>query len=416
LNLTETLSQGSQSVLGGRHRRTQALLITSEFALAITLLAGAGMAIHSFWKLTNIDLGFRKDHVLIARLHKPSNEHPSPEQVTADARQLLDNLRALPGVQNASLSTGMPLDGAGPFPFTIAGQPTSDANQKVADFESVTPSFFDTFGVRLLQGRLLNDNDTASSTRVIVVSDSFIQQFLPNLDPLTQRLVTPTPLTNQKFGSPVEWQIVGVFREVRNGEHITDKTQPEAYVPFWQDSFPNVGLAVRTAGDPALVAKSVRAAVSATAPMRLLSQIDTIDHKIDDEFKGERFGMVLFGSFAALALLLAALGIYGVMAFAVAQRHHEIGLRMALGAQRDEVVTMILFEVVRLALLGVAFGLVGVYGLGRLMHSTLYGVQTIDGTSFAAVALVLVAAAVMASYIPARRAAKVDPMVALRYE
>lgn len=415
LNLTETLNQGSQSVMGGRRGRTQALLVTAEFALAITLLAGAGMAIHSFWNLSHIDLGFRTTHVLTAFLTTPNTEHPNPEKITADARQLLDQLRAVPSVQSASLSTGMPLDGGGTFPFSIADRPDSSASQ--ADFESVTPSFFDTFGVRLLKGRLLNDSDSAGSTRVAVVSDGFVRRFLPNVDPLAQRLVTTLPSPRYQKPAPVvEWQIVGEFREIRNGQHITDTAQPEVYVPFWQAPFPNAGLAVQTASEPTQLVKSVKRAVAAAEPTHLLTDMTTIDHKVEDEYTGQRFGMVLFGGFAALAMVLSALGIYGVMAFAVAQRRHEIGLRMALGAQREQVMKLILSDGLRLALYGVGTGLLGVYAVGRLMRSTLYGVATFDLKSFAAVCLVLVIAAVVASYVPARRAARSDPMVALRYE
>jgi putative ABC transport system permease protein len=416
LNLTETLNQGSRSLMGGRRGRTQALLVAAEFALAITLLAGAGMAIHSFWKLSSIDIGVRTDHLLISGLYTRTNEHPSSEQIDTEARQLLEKLRTLPGVENAALSTNLPLYGGGSFPFSIAGQPVSAANQPVADFESVTPSYFGTFGVHLVKGRFLNDNYVAGSAPVVVVSESFVQRYLPGVGPLTQRLLVPQIVANQKLGPPIERQIVGVFRDVRNGEHLTDNIRPEMFVSFWQNPRRNVGLAVRTALDPDLVAKSVRGAVIAAEPTRLLSRIDTMDHRVNDELMGDRFGMTLFGAFAALALLLAALGIYGVMAFAVAQRRHEIGLRMALGAQQHQVARLILVDGMKLSLTGIATGLAGVYGLGRLMRTTLYGIQTVDLKSFAAVAALLLAAAMIASYLPARRAAKVDPMVALRYE
>jgi len=416
LNLTETLNQGSQSVLGGRRGRTQAVLVTAEFALAITLLAGAGMTMHSFWKLSRIDLGIRTDHVLLANLRKPNTEHPTAEQISADARQLIEKLRALPGVENAGLTTGLPLEAGGSFSFRIAGQPVNDSNQPVADFEIVTPSYFNTFGIRLVQGRLFNDSDSASSAPVVMVSENFVKRYLPDTDPMAQRLVFPRVVANQKDGPRIEWQIVGVFRDVHNVNSLTDSAQPEAYVSFWQNPWPNVGLAVRTALDPGLVAKNVRAAVVTLQPTHSLSHIDTIEKRVDDQFRSGRFGMALFGGFAALALVLAALGIYGVMAFAVAQRRHEIGLRMALGAQREQVLQLILTSGMKLALVGIGVGLVGVYALGRLMRSTLYGIQTVDLTSFVAVSLFLLAAAVVSSFIPARRAAKVDPIVALRYE
>jgi len=416
LNLTETLNQGSQSVVGGRRGRTQAILVTAEFAMAITLLAGAGMALHSFWKLSRIDLGIRTDHVLLASLRTPNTEHPTVEQMTADAHQLLEKLRALPGIQNAGFTTNLPLEDGNSFSFSIAGQPVADAIQPVADFEIVTPGYFDTFGIRLLKGRSFNDGDTVNSTPVVMVSESLVKRYFPDTEPIGQRLVFAHVVPNQKPEPPIEWQIVGVFHDVQNGRSLTDKTLPEAYVSFWQNPWPNVGLAVRTALDPSLVAQNVRATVVTTEPTRLLSHIDTIEYRVDEQLRGNRFGMLLFGAFAALALLLAALGIYGVMAFAVAQRHHEIGLRLALGAQPQQVLQLILARGMKLALLGIGVGLVGVFALGRLMRSTLYGIQTVDIGSFVAVSFFLLSAAVIASYIPARRAAKVDPMVALRYE
>jgi putative ABC transport system permease protein len=416
LNLTETLNQGSQSVVGGNRRRTQAFLVTAEFALGITLLAGAGMASHSFWKLSRIDLGVRTDHVLLAYLRMPHTEHPTLDQISADAQQLLEKLLALPGVQNAGFTTNLPLEEGGPFPFRIAGQPVADANQPAAEFESVTPTYFDAVGIRLIKGRMLNDSDTATSTQVVMVSENFVKRYFAGMDPLAQRLVFPHVAASHEPQPPIEWQIVGIFRDVHNGNHLTDKIQPEVYVPFWQNPARNVGLAVRTAMDPSLVAQSVRAAVVTAEPMRTLSHIDTIAHRVDEQLRGDRFGMVLFGGFAALALLLAALGIYGVMAFAVVQRRHEIGLRMALGAQPEQVLRLILASGIKLALVGIGAGLVGVYALGRLMRSTLYGIQTVDIASFAVVSFLLLSAAVVSSYIPARRASKVDPMVALRYE
>ena len=223
LNLTETLNQGSQSVVGGRRGRTQAVLVTAEFALAITLLAGAGMALHSFWKLSRIDLGIRTDHVLLAYLRTPNTEHPTVEQITAEAHQLLEKLRALPGIQNAGFTTNFPLEDGNSFSFGVAGQPVADANQPVADFEMVTPSYFDAFGIRLIKGRVLNDSDTASSTPVVMVSENFVKRYFPGMDPMAQRLVFPHVVAHQKPGQPIEWQIVGIFRDVQNGHHLTDR-------------------------------------------------------------------------------------------------------------------------------------------------------------------------------------------------
>ncbi len=209
---------------------------------------------------------------------------------------------------------------------------------------------------------------------------------------------------------------MGVFHGVRNGEHLNEETSPQIFVPYWQAPEPYIGLAVRGASDPALLIHSIRAALATTLAGYSLDDVRTMQQSVEADLISDRFGTALFGAFAVLALLLAALGIYGVMAFAVAQRTHEIGLRMALGAQRHDIVWLVLTDALKLALSGTAAGLVGVVILGRIMHSTLYGVNTIDGGSFVIVAALLLTVAMIASYLPARRSAKVDPMVALRSE
>ena len=416
-NLSETLKQGSRSVTHHGRMRTQRLLVMGEFALAITLLAGAGMALHSFWNLTQIDLGFRTDHILMGDLRMPRGAVPSSEQVNANARQLLTKVNAVPGVLSAALATNMPLHGNVHFPFSIADHPIADIDRPVADFEIVTPSYFETFGVRLSQGRFLNDDDRLGNPQVVMVSQSFVDRYLQGADPLHQRLRFPALVPNPKpVGPPTEWQIVGVFQSVRNGEHLNDKVAPEMFVPYWQDPWPWSGLAVRTALDPNSISKNVRDVVAQSLPGYSLTEIETMQETIDSQMSGDRFGMVLFGGFATLALLLAALGIYGVMAFAVAQRSHEIGLRMALGAQRRDVILLILRDGLKLALLGLAVGLAGAVTLGHLMRSTLYGVASVDIASLIGVIVMLVAVALLASYLPARRSAKIDPMVALRQE
>ena len=415
LNLSETLKQGSRSVTKGGRLKTQRLLVMGEFAMAITLLAGAGMALHSFWNLTRIDLGFRTDHILMGRLQPPKNNSLGPEQISADMRQLLAKLSGVPGVENVALSTNLPLHGKDRFPFSVAGHPVADADRPTSDFGISTPSYFQTFDIRLLQGRFLSAGDRAAGPQVLVVNQSFVEHYLKNQNPLEQRLLLPT-MTRGKLTAPTEWQIVGVYQDTRNGEHLADSSTPQMLASFWQVPLPWAGLVVRTASDPNLVSKAVHDAVPQSIPGYSLQEIETMQKTVDTQLAGDRFGMVLFGGFAALALLLAALGIYGVMAFAVAQRGHEIGLRMALGAQRRDVVLLILGDGLKLALLGLGAGLLGVFALGYFMRTTLYGVATVDAASLIAVTVVLLVVASLASYLPARRSAQVDPMIALRQE
>jgi putative ABC transport system permease protein len=423
VNLSETLKQGSRSTTGQGRMRTQGALVTAEVALALTLLAGAGMVLHSFWNLSRIDLGIRPDHVLSARLQPQTTSRqgqaavfPPPEQISANARQLLDNVHSIPGIEEATLATTMPLQGHDSFPFNVAGHAVADADRPVADLEVVTPGFFRTFDIRLAGGRFIDDGDNSASPQVVMVNESFVRRFLPGVDPLGQRLLLQPIVPNQKPGPATERQIVGVYHDIVNGEHLTDKAFPAMYVPFFQNPWPYTSIAVRTAVDPASLTSNLRRSIAQVAPTLTMTDVQTTQDEVRSQLTGDRFGMVLFGGFAAVALLLAALGIYGLMAFAVAQRRHEIGLRMALGAQRHQVVRLILANGMKLALIGVGIGLVGVYLLGRLLRSTLYGIGTVDLASFSAVACLLLAAAVIASYVPARRSAKVDPMIALRQE
>ena len=417
LNLSETLKQGSQSVVGGKKMRTQAILVVTEYALAITLLAGAGMALHSFWKLSRIDVGVRIDHIIAAPLQFPGKDFTNLEQTKADSEQIVDKLQGLPGVRSVALSTTIPLDAHASFPFGVVGHPLLPLDQQPrADFQSVTPSYFQTFGVRLVSGRFFNAGDNASSLQVVLVSEGFVRRYLQGTDPLSQRLLLSTIVPNQRLGPPTERQIVGVFHDIKDSRQLDDETQPQMMLPFLQSPLPFVSLSVRTATDPNTMGKSIRSAVVAALPGSVLDHMQTMGEIFNTEIRGQRSGMILFSSFAGLALFLSVVGIYGVMAFAVAQRNHEIGLRMALGAEKHDVVTLILGDGIKLALLGAGIGLAGVYALGRFMHGTLYSIQTIDFGSFVVVATILMVAAVVASYIPARRSAKVDPMIALRQE
>ena len=311
----------------------------------------------------------------------------------------------------------MPLEGYDTFPFAIQGQPMDQAHPPVADLQAVSPGFFSTFGIHLARGRFFNDFDTVTSPLTIVVNESFVRHYLANADPLMQRVVLAFPDPVRKGpGRPITYQIVGVYHDVLNSDHLTGKARPAMYLSMLQAPGLYVELAVRTAVDPAAVTSAIRAAVAAAAPDVSVNHVRSMQQIVDDQLTFDRFGMVLFGCFAGIALLLAALGIYGVMSFVVAQRAHEVGLRMALGAQKSQVVTLMVWAGIKLALPGLAIGLAGVYVLGRLMRSTLYGVGSVDYFSSAAVAALLLAVAVFACWVPARRSAQVDPMVALRQE
>jgi putative ABC transport system permease protein len=303
------------------------------------------------------------------------------------------------------------------MPFNLAGQIVDDPSSRPgAGFNMVTPEYFKTFGIRIEKGRAITSQDVAGGLPVAVVNETFLKKYLSKVDPLTQRVVVEQLIPGfTKFGPPIEWQIVGVYHDVHNGG-VRRQGFPEIDVPFWQSPWPQAGLAVRTFGDPAAMTKSITAVVHTVDPELPLDQVKTMDQLVHESLASDRFSTVLFASFAGLALLLAAIGIYGVMSFAVAQRTHEIGLRIALGAGPREVLRLVIAEGMLLALIGLGVGLAGTYFVGRLMKTVLYQVNAIDPAAISAVTAVLLLSALLACYIPARRATQVDPMVALRDE
>jgi putative ABC transport system permease protein len=417
MNLNEVLKEGGGSARStGRHGLRRALVI-AEFALALSLLAGGGLAIHSLWNVAHVDLGFPSDHLLTFDLPVTRGRLTDPVQIATFYRQLLEKIQALPGVTSVSASEGAPLQGVRfGLPFQITGKEVTDMSQRpVAGFNMVTPDFFKVFGIRMAQGRAFNDQDLAGGVQVAVVNENFAKKFLAGVDPLSQRILVEqlTPGVT-KLGPPVAWQIVGVYHEVRNGR--LEEDFPEIEVPFWQSPWPQALVAVRAAVEPDNLTRSIAGMVQSMDPDLPLGTPRTMEQIMDRSLSQQRFTAGLFAGFAAIALLLAAVGIYGVMSFAVAQRTHEIGLRMALGAGQGRVLALILKEGMLLAGVGLALGLFGAYGVGKVMHGLLYNVAVFDFAAFGAVAAALLLAGLLACFIPAHRATLVDPMQALRQE
>ena len=414
----ETMKEGGRTGMTAGKQRLRRLLVIGEFALAVALLAGAGLAVHSFWNLTQVDLGVRTDHVLTFSLPVPDARSKDPARISAYYRDILAHIGAVPGVSHTAVMTGYPLYGAGfGMPFTLAGgQAYADPSQRPgAGFGMVTPDYLATLGAHLTRGRSLNEQDTADGVKVVMVNESFAKKYLKGKDPLRQRVVVEQVIPGvQKLGPPVEWQIVGIYQDV----HAADQHQrlEEMLVPFWQIPWPQATVSVRTAENPAAMQTSIAAAVHAVDPQIALAEPKTLDQIRDESLASERFTLLLFGTFAVVALFLATLGIYGVVAFSVAQRSHEIAIRMALGATRNGVVALVLREGSVLAAIGLGLGLIGAYFVGRAMQSMLFGVRALDLSAFVSVALILLAAALLACYIPARRAASIEPMRVLRTE
>ena len=414
----EALKEGGRSGTGAGRQRIRRLLVIGEFALALALLTGAGLAMHSFWNLTNVNLGVNTTHIQTFSLPVPDSRPKDPAQIATYYRQILSSIQSVPGVLDAAASTGLPLQGPGfGMPFTIAGQPefTDPSLRPGAGFGMVTPDYFKTYGIQMTRGRAFTEQDTAATVRVAVVNEKFVNKYFQGKDPLQQRINVEELIPGvTKLGPYQSWQIVGVYHNVRAGDFRDD--YPEIQIPFWQIPWPTSSIGVRTAGDPGTMFRSIAAAVHSVDPQIALAEPRTLDDVKSLMLAGDRFIMTLYGCFAGVALLLAAVGIYGVMAFTVAQRENELGLRMALGASRGNVVALVLKEAMLLAAIGMAVGLVGAYFVGRAMKSTLYGVGTMDISAVAAVALVLMGASILASWLPARRAASVEPMRALRTE
>jgi putative ABC transport system permease protein len=414
----EALKEGGRTGTSAGKHRLRRVLVVGEFTLALVLLAGAGLAIHSFWNLTRVDLGVKTDHVLTFFLPVPDQRSKDPAQISAYYRDILARVAAVPGVQHVAAGTGLPLFGAGfGMPFTLVGGPTyADPSQRPnTGFGMVTPDYFSTFGIHLMKGRELSDQDTATSVKVAVVNEDFVHKYLKGKDALRERVSVEQIIPGvQNLGPYQQWQIVGVYHNVHSADQRDEN--PEMLIPFWQIPWPQAAFGVRTAEAPMAMERSVAAAVHSVDPEIALAQPRTLEDIRDLTMSSERFTLVLFGSFAAVALFLAALGIYGVMAFSVAQRSHEIALRMALGASPGRVVGLVVREGLILASIGLGLGLVGSYFVGRAMQSMLFGVRPLDVVAFLSVGFVLMMAALLACYLPARRAAGIHPMQVLRME
>jgi putative ABC transport system permease protein len=411
------IKEGGRSVSAGRDRLRRALIVV-EFALALTLLAGGGMAVHALTTVMNADLGFRAERLVTFSVPVPRDKLATAEARETFYRTLVERAQAVPGVTSIAVSTGMPLEGYGfGSDFDIEGVPPRDPNNKPGGgVNMVSPNYHRTFGVTMAAGRTFDDRDRAGATPVAIVNEAFVRRFLPDGRAIGRRIsFRPFTVGPGPQPAPVAWEIVGVHKDVANNGPGRDAF-PGIDVPFWQMSWPAAIVAARTRGAATDVVASLADVVRGLDPNLPLSNVRTIEQTLSRSTANDRFYTVFFAAFAAVALILAAVGIYGVMSFAVAQRTHEIGLRMALGAKRGQVLGQILREGLGTALLGTALGGFGAALIGRLLKGAVFGVDTANPMTFAAVAGLLLLAAFVACVVPARRAATVDPMVALRQD
>jgi putative ABC transport system permease protein len=411
-DLHASLKEGGRGLSGsGGAKLARQGLVLAEIALALVLLVGAGLLLRSFATLHGVDPGFRSGGVLTLEVAPPQFKYPDEAQQAAFYERLLARLAALPGVEHAASALPLPLDGNGfMLTYQIEGRPAAAPGQEpVAAIRVVSPDFFQALGVPVVRGRAFTAEDRIDSEPVAVVNRAFVERELKGQDPLGKRL------TFEDAADPTaRWlTIVGVAGDVR---HRALSQDPAAEVYWAQLQSPQRGstVVVQTAGDPASLAPAVRAAVGEIDADLPVNRVRTLDEVVAESLASSRFNAVLFALFAGLALALAAVGVYGVVSYAVAQRTHEIGVRMALGAGRREVVGMILRQGMGTVLWGVAVGLVGAYFAARLLAGLVYGVSPHDLPTFVAVALALAGVALLANVVPARRATRVDPLLALR--
>jgi len=422
VNLSDALKEGKRGSSEGLHRnRLRGLLVGSEFALAMVLLAGAGLMVRTFLALQNVDAGFDPHGVLSMVVGVAGTEQASGGHTGNFYQEVLRKVGAVPGVQSVSGINHLPLAGdEWGFPFHIEGRPPEPPGKDlVATYRAVFPGYFRTMRIPILRGRDVSDADNLRAPGVVVINDYLARRYWPGEDAIGKRITFDDPAKN-----PSWLTVVGVTKNTARG-NWTSPPEEEVFLPYLQNRayldapsppFAYLTLVVRTGLDPVALAPAIRGAIHSLDANIPLSEIQTMDHVVAEATGQSRFYLILMGAFATVALVLAGVGIYGVMSYSVSRRTHEIGVRMALGAQGRDVLRLVVFQGIIQALAGVTVGLVGALALSRLMGGLLYGTQPTDPATFAAVVVVLSGVAIAASYIPARRAAKVDPMVALRYE
>ena len=413
-DLNRSIKENTRGAAGGiRGHRTRTLLIVSETALSLVLLIGAGLLLRSFLSLQDVALGFRPERVLTFRVSPAGGNFREDAKYSAFYLQVAERIRALPGVDAVGAINTLPLVKGPTASFQIEGRPeTTPDKWPGANYRSVTPGYFHALDVTIAQGREFSARDDASTPLVVIVNRALVQRNLKGEDPVGKRI---TFGGKGRDGKPIWFQIVGVVGDVRSLELRTEPA-PEVYTSCLQDPFAGMSYVVRSRMGWESLVPAVRDVVRQTDPAQPMADVKGLETIVSDAAAQPRFNSLLVGVFAGLALLLAASGIYGVMSYAVTQRTHEIGVRMALGARGRDVLRLVVGQGLRFIVVGLALGLVFALALTRLMRTLLYGVGPTDLATFAGCAALLALVALLASYVPARRALRVDPLIALRYE
>lgn len=413
-NVAESLKDGGQrSARSSLHPRLRSAFLVSQVALALVLVVSAGLLIRTFYFMLRVDPGFRASEVLTFDLSLPAMKYPDQDHIVPVYAHILENLRAIPAVESAGITETLPMGGEGESTaIGIIDHPvTGDEERPFANYTIVTPGYFAAVGASLLEGRGIAESDTLDGVPVTVINNAMAKKYWPGADSIGKRVM---------LGSPryPTFTVIGIVADIKHFS-MREVTAPEMYVAYKQKQWPSMfamHVAVRSKADAGALAQSFREAVRQVDPDLPIAKIGALTALVEDSMTEPRFIMLLLGSFAALALVLATIGMYGVISYSVAQRTQELGVRMALGAARGQVFGMILLQGARLAATGMLIGLVVSLAGTRMMASFLYGVMPTDPLTFTAVTVFLLSMALLACYVPARRATKVDPMVALRYE
>jgi putative ABC transport system permease protein len=409
-DLQQTLKEGGRGTSeGGARQRIRSMLVVSEVALAVVLLTGAGLLIRSFLRLQQVNPGFQPEHLLQTGCTLPQSQYAKPEQWTSFYDQLLERVRALPGVQSASVALPLPLTQSKiNLAFRIDGRPEQPGENTSAEYSAISADYFRVMQIPLLRGRFFTEQDSATAPKVAIISEAMARRYFPIEDPIGKRLI---------FGyrEEVPREIIGITGSVKR-DGLNLPAPPEMYLPYAQNPWWVMMVVVRSTGDPGQLSAAVRQQVHTLDKDLPFDPLQPMTQVLRDSMAPERFRTMLLGIFGAMAVLLAAVGSYGVISYSVSQRTHEMGIRMALGAQPADLLGLVVERGLRLASLGIAIGLVAAFALARFLSTLLFGVSTSDPLTFAGVVVALFLIALAACYIPARRAMRVDPMVALRYE
>jgi putative ABC transport system permease protein len=422
--LQGTLKEAGRGTTSSRAGLRQGLVI-GEVALTFVLLTGAGLLFLSFHRLLEVKPGFEVDKVLTFHLDLPDSKYPTAEQQALFDKSLLEKMRAIPGVKSASLASQIPLsEGGWDMLFVIEGRPEPPPQlQPSLQVHVVSPGYFQTMGIPLLQGRDFTEQDNREHLRgdgkdwgaglnSIIIDEEFAKQYWPNESPIGQRIRLPW---GERSKQPV-MTVVGVVGRVKKNRLSEEGGMVQSYLPIYQQPLFGMSVVVKTSGEPAAMMSTIREQVSQLDPTLPIYGINTMKEMRDHNVAPDRLNLGLLGGFAVLALVLALIGLYGLLSFTVTQRHREIGVRMALGAQQFDVQKLVVGHGMRLIFIGAFIGLVGSFALTRILASALFKVAPTDPLTFASVTLLLCAAAIVSCYIPARRATKIHPMVALRQE